>query len=72
MMTYTSLRLSDGHLDRAQELANRLGVSRNRLIGLLIENAEVKSQPVISVNLKNEKSTSVTVVSGTHALCESL
>ena len=71
-MTYTGFRLSDGHLNRAQELAKQLGVSRNKLIGLLIERAEIKSQPVINVSLKNEKSTSVTVVSGTHALCESL
>ena len=67
-MTYTGFRLSDGHLNRAQELAKQLGVSRNKLIGLLIERAEIKSQPVISVNLKNEKSTSATVESITRAL----
>ena len=67
-MTYTGFRLSDEHLDRAQKLAKQLGVSRNRLVGLLIERAEIKSQPVIDVNLKNEKSTSATVESITRAL----
>lgn len=67
-MVYTGFRLSDEHLDRAQKLAKQLGVSRNRLVGLLIENAEVESHPVINVSIKNEKSTSVTVESVTHAL----
>ncbi len=72
MMMYTGVRLSKQNVDRAQCLAHQLGVSRNKLFGLLIENAEVKSQPVINVSIKNEKSTSVTVESVTHALCESL
>ena len=55
-MVYIGFRLSDEHLDRAQKLAKQLGVSRNRLVGLLIERAEIKSQPVINVSLKNEKS----------------
>ena len=67
-MVYIGFRLSDEHLDRAQKLAKQLGVSRNRLVGLLIERAEIKSQPVIDVNLKNEKSTSATVESITRAL----
>ena len=72
MMIYTGVRLSKQNVERAQCLAKQLGVSRNKLIGLLIERAEIKSQPVINVSLKNEKSTSVTVESVTHALCESL
>lgn len=71
-MTYTGFRLSDGHLNRAQELAKQLGVSRNKLIGLLIERAEIKSQPVINVSLKNEKSSVSTFHSVDTALCESL
>ena len=56
-MVYTGFRLSDEHLDRAQKLAKQLGVSRNRLVGLLIENAEIKSQPVISTSVEQNKST---------------
>jgi len=70
-MVYIGFRLSDEHLDRAQKLAKQLGVSRNRLVGLLIERAEIKSQPVIDVNLKNVKSTSATVESITRALIPS-
>jgi hypothetical protein len=60
-MTYTGFRLSDGHLNRAQELAKQLGVSRNKLIGLLIERAEIKSQPVVNVSLGQNKSAEQTV-----------
>ena len=71
-MTYTGFRLSDEHLDRAQKLAKQLGVSRNKLIGLLIERAEIKSEPVINVSLKNEKSSVVTFQGVDTALSESL
>lgn len=60
-MVYIGFRLSDEHLDRAQKLAKQLGVSRNRLVGLLIERAEIKSQPVIDVSLGQNKSAEQTV-----------
>ena len=60
-MVYTGFRLSDEHLDRAQKLAKQLGVSRNRLVGLLIERAEIKSQPVVNVSLGQNKSAEQTV-----------
>lgn len=55
-MINTGLRIPSGHLNRAQELADTLGVTRNRLIALLIEKATVESKPVIKVNLGQQKS----------------
>lgn len=67
-MAYTGFRLSNEQLSRAQKLAQQLGVSRNKLVGLLIDKAEVKSQPVIEVSLKNSESMIVTVEGADHAL----
>ena len=50
-MAYTGFRLSNEQLSRAQKLAQQLGMSRNRLIGLLIDQAEIKVQPVVEVSL---------------------
>ena len=61
MMIYTGVRLSKQNVERAQCLAKQLGVSRNKLIGLLIERAEIKSQPVIDVSLGQNKSAEQTV-----------
>lgn len=72
MMIYTGVRLSKQNVERAQCLAQQLGVSRNRLLELLIANAKIESQPVINVNLKNEKSSVVTFHSVDTALSESL
>ena len=53
-MAYTGFRLSNEQLSRAQKLAQQLGMSRNRLIGLLIDQAEIKVQPVVEVSLKSK------------------
>ena len=50
-MVYIGFRLSVENLNRAQELAKQLGVSRNRLIQILIERAEIENEPVIEVIL---------------------
>lgn len=71
-MAYTGFRLSNEQLSRAQKLAQQLGVSRNKLIGLLIDTAEIKAQPVIEVSLKNGKSMIATVEGADHALSGSL
>ena len=72
MMIYTGVRLSKQNVERAQCLAQQLGVSRNRLLELLIANAKIESQPVINVNLKNEKSSVVTFHSVDTAFSETL
>ncbi len=50
-MVYIGFRLSVENLNRAQELAKQLGVSRNRLIQILIERAEIENEPAIEVIL---------------------
>lgn len=74
-MHNTGVRLSHSQFSKAETLARQLGISRNKLFGVLIDNATIQSRMVRTVGANvavNEKSTSVTVVSGTHALCESL
>lgn len=61
MMIYTGVRLSKQNVERAQCLAQQLGVSRNRLLELLIANAKIESQPVINVSLGQNKSAEQTV-----------
>ena len=58
-MTYTGVRLSKENVERAQALARQLGVSRNRLLEMLIENAQVESQPSIVVSLGQNKNGAV-------------
>jgi len=50
-MMYTGIRISEESMKKSMELAKQLGVSRNRLIEILIECAEIKSQPVVKVIL---------------------
>ena len=66
----TGVSLSADNLRRLQTIANATGLSRNRVVNLLIANSNIYQQ--VSASIKNEKSMSVTVESGTHALCESL
>ena len=72
MMIYTGVRLSKQNVERAQCLAQQLGVSRNRLLELLIANARIESKPVINVSLKNEKSSVSTYQGVDTAFSESL
>ena len=50
-MVYTGIRISEESMKKSMELAKQLGVSRNRLIDILIECPEIKSQPVVKVFL---------------------
>lgn len=62
----TGVSLSVDNLKRLQTIANATGLSRNRVVNLLIANSNIYQQ--VSASIKNEKSMSVTVESGTHAL----
>ncbi len=72
MVVYTGLRLSQHQAERAGALASQLGISRNRLFGLLIESANIESQPIVGVGLKNNKSVIAPVESDNHAFAKSL
>ena len=58
MVVYTGLRLTQQNAERAQTLASQLGVTRNRLFGMLVENAvlqEVKQTlPVTTLPVNNK------------------
>ena len=51
-MCNTGVRLTKRQFAKADRLATSLQVSRNRLIGMLIDSAEVESKPVLSVGLQ--------------------
>lgn len=67
----TGILLTPSQKKRLQQLATVTGRKQNAVIGLLIDNAELKVvkrvEPVTALAV-NEKSMSVTVESGTHAL----
>ena len=65
----TGVSLSEDNLRRLQTIANATGLSRNRVVNLLIANSNIYQQ--VSASIKNEKSMSVTVESGTHVLIPS-
>ena len=50
-MMYTGIRISEESMKKSMELAKQLGVSRNRLIQILIERAEIENEPAIEVIL---------------------
>ena len=54
-MQNTGVKLTLSQLDKAKLLAQQLGISRNKLFGLLIENAEIECRPVIRVELDKNK-----------------
>lgn len=51
----TGVRLTEAQFAKAARLAQSLGMTRNRLFGMLVDAAEVESQPAISVGLKNNR-----------------
>ena len=59
-MIIKSIRISEAVAEKWQTLADQLGVSRNRAIGLLIEHAEVERIPIyapvarVSVHVEGE------------------
>ena len=67
----TGILLTPSQKERLQQLATVTGRKQNAVIGLLIDNAELRIvkrvEPVTALAV-NEKSMSVTVESGTHAL----
>lgn len=75
MVVYTGLRLTQQNAERAQTLASRLGVTRNRLFGMLVENAvlqEVKQTLPVTTLPVNNKSTVSNFASVNGAFVESL
>lgn len=54
-------RLTIEQLNRAQAIAKRLKVSRNRLIGLMINSVEVDNGQSVGINLGQNKSAIPTV-----------
>lgn len=55
MSVNAGLRISLIQMEKLRDLASQLGVSRNRVIGILIDHAEVESIPAINVSISNEK-----------------
>ena len=75
MVVYTGLRLTQQNAERAQTLASQLGVTRNRLFGMLVENAvlqEVKQTLPVTTLPVNNKSTVSNFASANGAFVESL
>jgi hypothetical protein len=70
----TGILLTPSQKERLQQLATVTGRKQNAVIGLLIDNAELKVvkrvEPVTALAV-NEKNMSVTVESGTHVLIPS-
>ena len=47
----TSVRLTREQMKKMSHMAHSLGVSRNRLFGVLIDSAQVEGRPSVIVNL---------------------
>lgn len=58
---FVGFRLTEEQLNRAQVVAKRLNISRNRLMGILIDSIEIESEPSIKISLAQNKSTVPTV-----------
>ncbi len=54
----TGVSLSEDNLRRLQTIANATGLSRNRVVNLLIANSNIYQQ--VSASIKNEKSSVAT------------
>lgn len=54
MFVYRGIRLSQERLERWEQLAKQAGVNRNHLLGMLIDNAQIKPME-ITVNLGQQK-----------------
>ena len=64
----TGLRLSKTQFEKLERIADSLNVSRNRVVGMLIDGAEVRSRPAVTVQLVKENSQSAQNVVGTSAM----
>lgn len=66
----TGITLSEDNLKRLQTIANATGLSRNRVVNLLIANSNIYQQ--VSASIKNEKSSVATFQVVDTAFSESL
>lgn len=66
----TGVSLSEDNLRRLQTIANATGLSRNRVVNLLIANSNIYQQ--VSASIKNEKSSASTFQDVDTAFSESL
>lgn len=57
----TGVRMTRAHINKLDTLARQLEVSRNRVISILIEGAEVESRPSVKVSLAKDNSRSASV-----------
>lgn len=64
---FAGFQLTEEQLSRAQAVAKRLNISRNRLMGILIDSIEIESEPSIKINLGQNKSAIPTVQAGNGA-----
>lgn len=64
MTVNTGVRLTPSQAKKLDRMAGKLRTSRNRLVGLLIETAEVDTLPVVSVDLCG--ATAPEVIHATH------
>jgi hypothetical protein len=55
MSVNTGIRLTPTHVKKLDRLATDMRTTRNRLLGMLIDSAEVESKPVLSVGEKNNR-----------------
>lgn len=53
---YTGVRIAKPLHEKWQALAKELGVSRNAVISVLLEAAEVKSRPAVAIGLNGRHS----------------
>ena len=57
----TGLRLPKPQFAKLNQMAATLNVSRNKMVAILVDAAEVRSRPVVTVQLANENSRSASV-----------
>lgn len=62
----TGFRIKRAHISKLDVMARQLGVSRNRVVGILIEGAEVESRPAVKVRLEKKSGRSVETLAGLH------
>ncbi len=53
-MVTTGIRTSPARLEKLDRIATQLGTTRNRVWNLLVDNAEIVSQPVVNAALKKD------------------
>lgn len=51
----TGLRLPKDKLEKLDFLAKTFNVSRNKMVGLLIDGAEIESIPILSIDLPKNR-----------------